>query len=94
MLTRQIKRNSEEFVVEVSEDQKRATVTDERGTTVKIGYKSGNLDVRLPNGWGYWESSMERAVERAVKLCVESRGQLTQGSAYQEMVEYVKGKDD
>ena len=36
MLTRRIKRNDEEFVVEVSEDEKRATVTDERGTTVAI----------------------------------------------------------
>ena len=94
MLTRQIKRNSEEFVVEVSEDEKRATVTDERGTTVNISYDSGNLNVRLPNNWGSWVSSMESAVERAVKLCFESRGQLTQDSAYQEMVEYVKGKDD
>ena len=52
MLTRNIKRNDEELVVEVSEDNKRATVTDERGTTVTISYDSGNLNVRLPNGWG------------------------------------------
>ena len=33
---------------------------------------------------------MESAVERAVGLCIESRGQLTAESAYQEMVDYVK----
>ena len=93
MLTRRIKRNDEEFVVKVSEDEKNATVTDERGTTVSIGYNSGHLNVRLPNGWGNWEPSMESAVERAVRLCIESRGQLTTEGAYQEMVDYVKGDE-
>ena len=93
MLTRRIKRNDEEFVVEVSEDEKKATVTDEKGTTVSIGYDSGNLNVRLPNGWGSWEPSMDSAVERAVRLCIESRGQLTAESAYQEIIDYVKGED-
>ena len=94
MLTRKIERNDEEFVVEVSKDNKRATVTDERGTTVTIRYDSGNLNVRLPNGWGSWVPSMEAAVERAVKLCFESRKQLTADDAYQEMVDYVEGKTD
>ncbi len=68
-----------------------ATVTDERVTRVTITYNSGHLNVRLPNGWGNWEPSMERAVELAVKLCFESRDQLTGDQAYQEMVDYVKG---
>ena len=93
MLTRSIKRDDEEFVVEVSEDEKNATVTDEKGTTVTINYDSGNLNVRLPNGWGNWVPSMESAVERAIRLCLESRGQLTAAAAYQEMVDYVKGED-
>ena len=93
MLTCRIKHNDEEFVVKVSEDNKRATVTDEMGTMVTIGYDSGNLNVRLPNGWGSWAPSMESAVERAVGLCLESRGQLTAESAYQEMVDYVKDDD-
>ena len=93
MLTRRIKRNDEEFVVELSEDEKKVTVTDERGTTVTIDYDSGNLNVRLPNGWGSWVPSMESAVERAVRLCLESREQLTADSAYEEMVDYVKGED-
>lgn len=93
MLIRRIKRNDEEFVVKVSEDEKRATVTDEMGTTVTIGYDSGNLNVRLPNGWGSWAPSMESAVERAVRLCLESKGQLTAESAYQEMVDYAKDDD-
>lgn len=50
MLTRRIKRQDEDFVVEVSEDAKRATVTDERGTIVAISPNSGNFNVRLPNG--------------------------------------------
>ena len=94
MLTRNITRNDEEFVVEVSEDKKRASVTDERGTTATISYDSGNLNVRLPNGWGSWVSSMEAAVERAVKLCFESRTQLTADDAFKEMVDYVEGKVD
>ena len=78
MLSRTIKRNGEEFVVEVSEDQKRATVTDQRGTQVTISYSSGNLNVRLPNGWGAWKTSMESAVEcswamRRVEETVDTR---------------------
>ena len=90
MLTRKIKHNGEEFVVEVSEDEKAATVTDAHGTVVTISPGSGNFNVRLPNGWGYWTPTMEAAVERAVKLCVEARTQLTADQAFQEMVSYVK----
>ena len=36
---------------------------------------------------------MEHAVELAVKLCFESRDQLTGDQAYQEMVDYVKGRE-
>ena len=93
MLSRRIKRSGEEFIVEVSADDKNATVTDERGTRVTITYNSGHLNVRLPNGWGNWEPSMERAVELAVKLCFESRDQLTGDQAYQDMVDYVKGRE-
>jgi len=93
MLTRTIKRNDEQFVVAIEDDQKQATVTDEHGVTVTIRYSSGNLDVRLPNGWGYWVSSMDTAVERAVKLCFESRKQLTPEQAYEEMVEFVQDKE-
>ena len=44
----------------------------ERGAAVTIGYDSSNLNVRLPNGWGSWEPSMESAVARAISLCIES----------------------
>ena len=94
MLSRIIKRSGEEFAIEISEDEKTAKVTDERGTTVTIKYSSGNLDVRLPNGWGSWVRSMEQAVERAVRLCIESREQLTADQAYKEMVDYVKSEAD
>ena len=93
MLSRRIKQSGEEFIVEVAVDDKNATVTDERGTRVTITYNSGHLNVRLPNGWGNWAPSMERAVELAVKLCFESRDQLTGDQAYQDMVDYVKGRE-
>ena len=35
---------------------------------------------------------MEAAVEYAVRLCVESRQQVTAAEAYQEMLDYVEGK--
>ena len=92
MLTRKIERDNEEFVVALSEDKMSATVTDEKGVVVTIRYNSGNFDVRLPNRWGSWVPSMERAVDRAVGLCFESRKQLTADRAYEEMVDYVEGK--
>ena len=93
MLTRKIKRQDEEFVVQVSEDEKRATVTDERGTVVTISPDSGNFTVRLPNAWGDWRSTMEASVDYAVKLCFEERTQLAADQAYQEMVNYVKDEE-
>ena len=94
MLTRTIKRGDEEFEVAVSEDSKKATVTDKLGTKVAISYDSGNLNVRLPNGWGSWKSSMPSAVDYGVSLCLEARGQLTSESAFQDMVDYIKGGKD
>ena len=93
MLSRRITQSGEEFIGEVSVDDKNATVTDERGTKVTITYNSCHLNVRLPNGWGNWEPSMESAVELAVKLGFESRDQLTGDQAYQEMIDYVKGRE-
>ena len=92
MLSRKIKRDNEEFVVALSEDKMSATVTDEKGVVVTIRYNSGNFNVRLPNGWGSWVPSMERAVDRAVGLCFESRKQLTAEQAYEEMIDYVDSK--
>ena len=94
MLTRKIERDNEEFLVALSEDKMRATVTDEKGVVVTISYGSGSFNVRLPNGWGSWAPTMEEAVERAVRLCFESRKQLTADQAYQEMVEYLEDKAD
>ena len=94
MLNCKIKRGDEEFEVAVSEDSKKGTVTDKLGTKVSISYDSGNLNVRLPNGWGSWKSSIPSAVDYAVNLCLESRGQLTSDSAFQEMVDYIKRCED
>ena len=43
MLTCKIERGDEEFDVAVSEDSKKATVSDKLGTKVSISYDSGNL---------------------------------------------------
>lgn len=94
MLTRKIERDNEKFVVALSEDKMSATVTDEKGVVVTISYDSGNFNVRLSNGWGSWMPTMERAVEQAVRLCFESRKQLTADQAYEEMLDYVEGKTD
>lgn len=94
MLTRKIKRRDEEFVVQVSEEEKKATVTDERGTIVTISYNSGNFNVRLPNGWGAWKSTMKESVNYAVAVCFEARTQLAADQAYQEMVNYVKDEEE
>ena len=92
MLTRKIERDNEQFVVALSEDKMRATVTDDKGVVVTISYDSGNFNARLPNGWGAWQPSMERAVEYAVRLCFESRKQVTADDAYKEMLDYVEDK--
>ena len=89
-----IERKGEEFIVEVLEDQKRATVTDKQGTKVTIVPDSGNFHVRLPNGWGGWQPSMEQAVEQAVRLCFEARKQVTADQAYSEMMDYLKKCED
>ena len=91
-MTRKIERDNEEFVVALSEDKRRAIVTSEKGVVVTISYDSGNFNVRLPNGWGSWKSSMDAAVEYAVRLCFESRTQLIGDQAYQEMLDYVEAK--
>ena len=94
MLTRKIERDGEQFMVALSDDKMSASVTDEKGVVVTISFSSGNFSVRLPNGWGYWTPTMEKAVEQAVRLCIESRKQLTADQAYEELLDYVEGKAD
>ena len=86
----EITRDNKKFSIEILDDRKTATVTDQDGVVVTISYKSGNFDVRLPNGWGDWKSSMASAVNYAVGLCAAAKEQLTADTAYKEMVEYVK----
>ena len=94
MITREIERRNEKFLVAVSDNGKQTSVTDTIGTKVTISYDSGNLNVRLPNGWGSWKPSMESAVDYAAKLCIDTRGQLTPGEAYKQMEDFVKDEDD
>ena len=90
ILSCKIKRQDEEFVVKALENGKQATVTDEKGTVVTISYESGHFNVRLPNGWGSWTATMEQSVERAVRLCIEARTQLTEDNVAEEIVGYIK----
>ena len=92
--SRIIKRQGEEFVVRVLEDEKKATVTDETDVVVTITPSSGNFNVRLTNGWGSWVPTMEAAVNRAISLSFEFRSQVTTDEALQEMIEYVKEQDE
>ena len=94
VLTRKIERQGEEFVVQVSKDQTKAMVTGQHGVEVTIRPDSGNFNVRLQNGWGGWQPTMDAAVEYAVTLYVEARSQLTADEALQEMIDYVAEKAD
>ena len=94
VLTRKIERHGEEFVVQVSKDQRDATVTGEHGVEVTIRPNSGNFNVRLPNGWGGWRPTMAAAVEYAVGLYFEARRQRTADEALQEMLDYVAEETD
>ena len=94
MLTRKIERQGEQFVVQVSKDQREATVTGQHDSVVTIRPNSGNFAVRLPNGWGGWRPTMDAAVEYAVSLYFEARRQLTADEALQEMIDYVADKSD
>ena len=85
-----IKRGDEEYRLELADNGRTATVTDERDVKVTIGYGSGQFNVRLPNGWGYWVPSMEQAVERAVRLSQESKSQLTEAAAREQMTKYIE----
>ena len=89
-LSCKIKRQDEEFVVQASENGKQATVTDEKGTVVTISYQSGHFNVRLPNGWGGWHTTMELSVEEAVRLCLQVRTQVTEGDVAKEIAGYIK----
>ena len=85
------KRDGETFLIEIDEARKVTTVTDEKGTRVTIRIdRSGNYDVRLPNGWGSWVTSVESAVDRAMSLCIEARSQPTEEEALKKMVQYVE----
>ena len=84
-----VKREGREYIVTVSEDSKTTTVTH-GSAMVTIRPRSGNYDVRLPNGWGNWAHSMEQAVNQAIGLCDTAKTQLTEDAAYDQMVGYVK----
>ena len=92
---RTIKRGDGEFVVALVEGGKSATVTDDKGFTVTIRYEQGAkpFNVRTPSGWGQWEPTMERAVNSAIKLCVEARTFLGPEEFSQRLADYVKGEE-
>ena len=61
------------------------------GGVVYITPGAGNFEVRLPNGWGGWRSTMGEAVDYAVTLCQEARRQLTADDVSRQMVIYALG---
>ena len=85
-----LERQGEKFIVEVLEEGKGATVTDRFGVVITIKYGSGHFDTRLPNGWGYWKNTMPEAVDGAISLFSQYRGQLKEEEAYKQMQDYVK----
>ena len=95
MAKRSIKRGDEEFVVALTEDGKEATVTDEKGFTVRISYTRGArpFQVRTPNGWGDWRETMEGAVDYAISLCLEARTFLGPDEFSQRLEDYLKAED-
>ena len=94
-IKRTIKRADGEFVVALAEDGKSATVTDDKGFTVSIRYARGErpFDVRTPGGWGAWHTTMESAVNYAIKLCVQARTFLEADEFYERIADYVKGEE-
>ena len=92
---RTIKRADGEFVVALAEDGKSATVTDDKGFTVSVRYARGErpFNVRTTGGWGAWHSTMESAVNYAMKLCLQERTFLEPDEFYQRIADYVKGKE-
>ena len=85
-----IERGGEKYRLEFLEKQTKMTVADQDGMIVTISYSSGNYSIRLPNGWGYWRSTIGAAVDSAIGLFSEAQGQRTQDEARQEMVKYVE----
>lgn len=88
-----IERDGKKYSLEILEKEKKMTVTDENGTIVTISaIKSGNYNVRLPNNWGYWQTSLDAAVDSAIRLCLEAQTQRSRDQAFQEMVKFVRDK--
>ena len=87
-MTCKIKRQNEEFILETKDGT--TTVTDEKDTVVTITYSSGHFNVRLPNGWGYWHDTLEQAVDRAVRLCIDYRKHVTEEEAVKQMQDFVE----
>ena len=91
----EIERDGKKYLLEILEKEKKMTVTDPGGTVVTISViKSGNYNVRLPNNWGSWQTSLNNAMDAAIRLCEQAQDQRTPEKAYEEMVEYVRKKDN
>ena len=92
MPKRVIKRSDEEFVVALADDGKRATVTDEKGFTVKISYQRGEnpFEVRTPGNWGGWKRTLDDAIAYAAQLCVEARTFLEPDEFAEQLAKYVE----
>ena len=78
----------EKFVLEDSEQCSLIVKDDENAVTISVA--SGNFSVRRADGWGYWETDLNKAVNAACRLLMESREQKTNEERCEELHEFVK----
>ena len=79
----------EKFTVEET-NQCSLLVKDDK-SVVTISVASGNYSVRRADGWGYWETNLNSAVNAACRLLVESRtGQKANEERCAEIHDFVK----
>ena len=89
MKERIIELQGEKFVVALNDDEKSATVADDRGFKVLISINNRNGFVARPlESSGGLAKTMPEAVDLAIKYCIGARED-SQGALLQELKEYI-----
>ena len=79
----------EKFTVEETKQCSLLVKDDKNVVTISVA--SGNYSVRRANGWGYWKTNLNSAVDAACQLLVESRtGQKSNEERCTELHDFVK----
>ena len=92
MKERTIEQHGEKFLVVLNDDEKAATVSDDRGFTVVISVNDRHGFVaRPPDSSGGLANTMPAAVDLAIKYCIGAREE-SQRVLLQEMRDYINGK--